>query len=336
VSENRWVLLFHQIPPKPDYFRVKIWRRLQRIGAVAVKNSVYVLPRTDATTEDFQWLLREIVAGGGEASVCHASFVDGLTDRQIESLFSSARQSDYAEVIKATDRLVKQNGRREMDSDRRVELTAALARLRKRFDEVVAVDFFLAPGRGSAEAALSRIEHHLKNASRTGVKHKEEPAGKSRATAMRGRTWVTRRGVFVDRIASAWLIRQFIDLQARFKFVAEGYRPKRGELRFDMFEAEYTHEGDRCTFETLVHRFALKNPALTVVAEIVHDIDIKDGKFARPETAGVESLLGGLVRTWRDDRTRLRRGFTIFDDLLASLERTTLTRAPRRPRKAKK
>src|SRR5438067_10094157 len=98
MKEGRWLLLIHQLPPKPDYFRVKIWRRLQRIGAVAIKSSVYVLPYTDQATEDFQWLRREIVAGGGEASVCQAAFVDGLSDGQIEALFRAQRDAEYAEL----------------------------------------------------------------------------------------------------------------------------------------------------------------------------------------------------------------------------------------------
>src|SRR5207245_3607755 len=135
----------------------------------------------------------------------------------------------------------------------------------------------------------------------------------------RGRTWVTRRGVFVDRIASAWLIKRFIDPEARFKFVApEGYVPRRGELRFDMFEAEYTHEGNRCTFETLVRRFRLRDPALRAIGEIVHDIDCKDATFDRTEAAGVERLLGGIARESATDATRLRRGAIVFDNLYQS------------------
>jgi hypothetical protein len=138
----------------------------------------------------------------------------------------------------------------------------------------------------------------------------------------RGRTWVTRQGVHVDRIASAWLIRRFIDPDAAFKFVvAKGYRPAAGELRFDMYDAEFTHEGDCCTFEVLVARLALDDPALRAIAEIVHDIDLKDGKYGRPQTAGVESLIAGLALGHRDDEERLARGGALFDDLHAYLER---------------
>src|SRR5262249_7009043 len=97
-SEPRWLLLIHQVPPKPAYFRVKVWRRLQRLGAVAIKNSVYVLPRTEQTYEDFEWVMREIIEGGGDASICEARFVEGLSDEQVEALFHAARDADYARL----------------------------------------------------------------------------------------------------------------------------------------------------------------------------------------------------------------------------------------------
>jgi len=139
---------------------------------------------------------------------------------------------------------------------------------------------------------------------------------------MRGRTWVTRRGVFVDRIASAWLIKRFIDQAARFKFVApEGYSPRRSELRFDMFEAEFTHEGDLCTFEVLLARLGLEEPALRPIAEIVHDVDLKEGKFGRPEAVGIDHLIAGIAMAYRDDGERLARGAAVFDALYEYLRR---------------
>jgi hypothetical protein len=138
----------------------------------------------------------------------------------------------------------------------------------------------------------------------------------TRREELRGRTWVTRKGVHIDRIASAWLIRHFVDPEAQFKFVpARGYRPERGEVRFDMFEAEFTHDGDRCTFEVLLTRLGLDDPALGPIAEIVHDVDLKDGKFGRDEVAGIESLIAGLALAHRDDRERLAHGAAVFDGL---------------------
>jgi len=300
----RWLLLFHQIPPKPNYFRVKVWRRLQRIGAVPVKNSVWVLPYNDQALEDFRWLLEEIEAGGGEGSVCRGDFVDGLSDRDVEGLFRKARTADYAAIA------------RDAKSLTRKAAPVDVARLDHRLAEVAAIDYFHAPNRQKAGRVLAHLEARMRRTEL--AEHRGARAGR-RAGRMRGRTWVTRRGVFVDRIASAWLIKRFIDPAARFKFVTpEGYTPRKGELRFDMFEAEYTHEGDRCTFETLVRRFRLRDSGLRAIAEIVHDIDCKDAKFGRAEASGVERLLAGIARKHATDATRLRLGAVVFDNLYQS------------------
>lgn len=321
VSDGRWLLLIHQLPPKPDYFRVKIRRRLQRIGSVAIKNTVYVLPHTEQSLEDFQWVVQEIGGGGGEASLCDASFVDGLTDDQVEALFQAARNADYDQVVTEARRLMealpRQGGTIEDAQRQRVE--TEMTRLKRRLDDIAAIDFFGAPRQETAEGLLTGIEVQLRNATSTSTTPDMSglPLGE-----YRGRTWVTRKGVYVDRIASAWLIRRFIDPQARFKFVtAKTYRPRQDELRFDMFEAEFTHEGDRCTFEVLLERFALHDPALRHIAEIVHDVDLKDVKFGRPEVPGLSRMLAGMVLAHRDDNARLSRGGAMFDDLLAFFTR---------------
>jgi hypothetical protein len=314
ATEGRWLLLIHQIPPKPDYFRVKVWRRLQRLGAVAIKNSVYVLPKNDQTQEDFQWVLREIIEGRGEASLCEARFVDGLSDEEVEALFQAARGAEYDQIAEEARRLAEiplPNGQTE--ETRRTKLEIDLVRLKRRLAEVVAIDFFGAPGRETAEGLVSGVEARM-----TG---KNSMLGADSARTFRredflGKTWVTRKGIYVDRMASAWLIRRFIDSDARFKFVPpKGYKPLPGELRFDMFEAEFTHEGDRCTLEVLIQRIGLDDPALIPIAEIVHDIDLKDSKFGRQDTIGIERLIAGIAMTHKDDEVRLERGCAVFNDL---------------------
>jgi hypothetical protein len=244
-AQARWLLLIHQLPPKPDYLRVKMRRRLSRMGAALLKSTVYVLPNGAEALEDFTWLAREIQAAGGSAMVCEAQFVEGVSDEEIEAMLQAESADAEAE-----------DGENGPD------------------------------------------------------------------TVTPGRTWVTREGVFVDRIGSAWLIRRFIDRKARFKFVpARGYRPEPGELRFDMYQAEYTHEGERCTFQTLLARFGLEDPALEAVGEIVHDIDCKDERFGRPETQGVARLLRGIADDTAEDTQRLERGARLFDDLYAAFSR---------------
>lgn len=312
-DHGRWLLLIHQIPPKPSYLRVKIWRRLQRLGAVAIKNSVYALPKSDQTQEDFQWVLREVIEGGGDGTLCEARLVDGITDDQIEELFQAARTADYGQIADDARRLaVALPAKGKLNQEPRPQVEVEIARLKRRLDEVVAIDFFGAPGREAAGGLVSGIETRLRG-NKTIPSHEN---GNKIREDLRGKTWVTRKGIHVDRMASAWLVRRFIDPQADFKFVpAKGYKPLAGEVRFDMFEAEFTHLGDRCTMEVLLDRTAINDAAVRVIAEIVHDIDLKDSKFEHPETPGIERLVAGIAMSHRDDEARLTRGAAVFDDL---------------------
>lgn len=296
APREEWLLLIHQIPPKPDYFRVKVRRRLQRIGAVALKNSVYLLPRREETREDFEWMVREIVADGGEATLCQGALLAGIDDEEVRTMFRSERETEYA-AIERDARALAESGEPSEEE---------LARLRRRLDETERVDFFGAPGRAAAERVLA-------DAARP-----PEPAPAGAGPRVHAATWVTRSGIKVDRIGSAWLVRRFIDPAARFKFVpAKGYRPAAGELRFDMYQGEFTHQGERCTFETLLGHFGLTDPALRALGEIVHDVDCKDEKFGRPEAAGIASLIEGLVLAYPNDAERLERGVAVFEGLYA-------------------
>jgi hypothetical protein len=309
-----WLLLIHQLPPQPAYLRVKIWRRLQGMGAIAVKGAVYALPLNDQSQEDFRWLVREIVGSGGEASLCEALFVDGLSDQQVRALFDAARDADYDAIRNEAVALTDELG---AEPERRGEARRQLARLRRQLTQTAGIDFFGADRREAAEAALSALEAALAGPELE-VDREEGMISSEPLGPLRGRTWVTREGVQVDRIASAWLIRRFIDPEARFAFAAGKDRaPRPEEIRFDMYEAEFTHEGDRCTFEVLLGRARLDEPALQAIGEIVHDIDLKDGKFGREETAGVAGLIGGIVLAHADDEERLARGAAALDDLYA-------------------
>ena len=293
AATPRWLLLIHQVPPKPDYARVKVRRRLQSIGAVPLKRTVYALPASDQSREDFEWLAREIADLGGEATICEGSFLEAETDSRLIAAQRAERSRAYGEIAASAQR---ESG----DVDR----------LKRRLALVTGVDHFEAQGRADAEAAIMALEER-----KTRAGSAESPQGE-----MQGRTWVTRIGVHVDRISSAWLIRRFIDRDARFRFVPpKGYRPEPGELRFDMFEGEFTHDGDKCTFETLCRHFALRDRALSTIAEMVHDIDCKDDKFGRPETAGFRLVIDGIVRAHNADETRLERGAAVLDDLYAQL-----------------
>jgi len=309
VIPRSWLLLIHQLPPEPAYLRVKVWRQLQSLGAVSLKNSVYALPSRDDTREDFQWLLRTIVAEGGEATLVEARIVDGFTDHELEALFQAARDADYQAIAEEARAIAASLDKPKRGRDPVPEAQNAVRRLRKRLAATFALDFFSASGRETADGLVSALEARL--SPKLPV---PEVAVPSATEAFKGRTWVTRQGVHIDRIACAWLIRRFIDSDARFKFVAgKNYKAVPGELRFDMFEAEFTHEGDRCSFEVMCERFGLGDASLGVIAELVHDIDLKDAKYEREETTGLAHLVLGLCMSERDDETRIARGGQIFE-----------------------
>jgi hypothetical protein len=305
VSEIKWLLLIHQIPPKPDYFRAKILKRLQQIGAVPIKQSVYVLPQSDQAYEDMLWIFKEITSGGGEATISETSFLEGLSDEQIRAMFQAARDADYQRIVRDARDLTESLNPKDGD---RGSSAKQLHKLKKQFQHIVSIDFFTSPASETARVAIADVESFL-----------NKPRSDSRTVSsqsFKGRTWVTRKGIYVDRISSAWLIRRFIDPDARFKFVAgKSYPPKPDELRFDMAEAEFTHENDRCTFEVLIARCCPDHPALVPIAEIIHDIDFKDEKFSRPETPGVKAMLSGIAAIRPDDDTRLENGSIILDSL---------------------
>ena len=306
-----WLLFLHSLPPKPDYLRVKVWRRLQALGAVAVKNSAYVLPGNERTREDFQWLQKEIEGLGGEASICTARFVDGLSDQQLRGLFNTARNADYAQLTEELRELRVSATAPENEDDCRTRAR----KLRKRFDQIVALDFFAAEGRDSAAALLAEINDAL---SRQSAPDTVRKAG----SQQHGRTWVTRQRVGVDRMASAWLIRRFIDPAAKLLFVDRDAPVVSGQLRYDMDDGDYTHEGDRCTFEVLLDRFGLGDPALQLMGRIIHDLDLKDGKFREEETPGVSILLKGIESVHADDDARIAVSSQCFDAIYSASRRS--------------
>ena len=312
-QSKNWLLLIHQIPPKPNALRVKIWRRLQQVGAVAIKQSVYVMPFSEQSQEDLSWTLKEIVAGGGDGSICDVRFVAGLTDEQVIALFQSARQSDYQKIIQEANLLLAGWSSGEIDpQDPSIKGAAKVSKLRRRFDEVAAIDFFQAPERGTAEILILDLTARLSGQS------SNDGAAMHTLDGLRGKTWVTRKNLFVDRIACGWLIRRFVDHSAVFNFVdAEAYTPKPDQIRFDMFDGEYTHEGDRCTFEVMIQRFGLLDRGLFPLAEVIHDIDLKDTRYERAETAGFNALLTGLAASQPDDDQRMALGAQLIENMYA-------------------
>jgi hypothetical protein len=308
---QKWLILVHRIPPRPLYLRAKIRQRLAGVGAVAVKNAVYLLPHGADELEDLQWIAQEIVAGGGDAHLMEGGFVDNAASEAAIAQFREARHTDYEAIAAAAHAAMKA----ARSAAAAPELAAAHTRLMRRLEEVRRIDFFASPARKSAEEAMATIEARLE-------KDTPEETRMLKATPeLRGRTWVTRPGVKIDRMASAWFIRRFIDPKARFRFADEGAPHGKDEVRFDMVGGDFTHEGDHCTFETLIRRAGLPDKGVRAIAEIVHDLDLKDARFERPETAGIRTLLEGLMGRFPGDEERIERALTLFDDLHESLGR---------------
>jgi len=307
---HRWLILVHRIPPRPLYLRAKMRQRLDDVGAVAVKNAVYLLPHGAESLEDLQWIAQEIVAGGGDAHLFEGDFVDGVANDAAVAEFREARNADYAAL--AADANAAMKAARSAASV--AELASSHARLTRRLEEIRRIDFFDAEERAAAEESLASIETRLSK------DRKEELRMLKANPELRGRTWVTRPGVKIDRMASAWFIRRFVDPKARFRFAEPSEPKKEGDVRFDMVGGDFTHEDDRCTFETLISRIGLPDKGVRAIAEIVHDLDLKDEKFGRAETAGVRMMLDGLMARTGIDEERLERSLVIFDDLHEALQ----------------
>lgn len=310
-----WYVLIHQLPPDPPYLRAKIAHRLARVGALALKNAVYVLPRRDSCLEDLQWIAEEATTSGGTAFIAAAEWIAGVNDEDLLQRFSAARSADY--VALAAEVRQEAEARQQLASRGSGRGAGArLAQLRQRLAEIARIDWSDAPGRAEVERLLERLE------SESG-----RPPAKASSSAtvaeLRGLTWVTRPDVYVDRIATAWLVRRFVDPKARFRFTAApGRQRKTGEITYDVTGGDLAHEGERCTFQVLLDRLGLEDAGLRTIGEIVADIDLKDLRHGHPETAGVERLLSGLVARHVQDRDRLEKGAELFDALYAALRAT--------------
>jgi hypothetical protein len=339
---QEWILLIHQLAPKPTNLRVRIWRKLQKLGAVAIKNSVYVLPATEQAHEDFHWLKQEIESAGGEASVFRAGSVEGATDEELIAAFRKARDEEFAALAAQLDSLTgairEQSRGKHLWAGRLSAHETEIDKLHVELERIATNDFFNAAGRAAAFGAYERCQKAIRAV--------QGPTGKTALSLKiggtldvakyQGQRWVTRRNLHIDRLASAWLIKQFIDKRPRFYFVADGETVE-GAIPFDMFGAEFTHHGEDCTFETMINQFGLtESKGLREIAEIVHDIDLKDDKFHRLEAAGLNAMVDGLSKVLRNDRKLLQQTSIVFDGLHALLSKESEKKSPAKRRVRKR
>ena len=318
----------HQLPASPSNLRVRTWRRLQQLGAVPVKQAVYVLPDTPTAREDFEWLKTEIKGAGGDASVFAADNIDTWSDDALVDEFRRARQEAYAALAAEIEGVLSTR-----DASRRPRGTRApavgrlLAVFRERLAALEHVDFFGSAGRDRVATLLAQLEDRTPATPRAGVRARPAPAADLAAYA--GRLWVTRPRPGVDRMASAWLIRRFIDAEARFGFAWTAIAAGAGRVPFDMFGVEFSHQGDGCTFETLCAVFGIADPAVERIAAIVHDLDLKDGRFGAPDAPTVGTLIEGLQLATADDDALLERGIALFESFYRAFAQSARASGPR-------
>jgi hypothetical protein len=313
-SVSAWLLLLPQLPPQPSSLRVRVWRRLQQIGAVAVKNAAYALPDTETALEDLTWLRQEIVDAGGGALLLRAHGL-GSADAEIVQLFRDERDQDYRklaeEVADFTDGLQHD---KHLGPDELLGAERTLRQYSQRMEAIRALDFFDAEAGELAAEALRMARR---------VMELRQGAPLSRALdspALEpplGQLWVTRSSVYVDRLACAWMLRRFVDPEARFAFVRSGSPVPAGGIPFDMAGVELGHQGTRCTAEVVAERFRPTDMALRAVAEVVHDLDLKDEGYGRLEAPGLKRLLDGICALTSDDLERIRVAGPVFDALYA-------------------
>jgi hypothetical protein len=296
-----WLLLTFSLPTKRASQRVEIWRKLQRYGAIPLGNSGYLLPNNPVTQERFEWLATAIRKYAGEASVVKVQSIDNMTKPQLVARFADARGREYQELIGELRKLSPSSlGKPE---------SARLSRLRSRFREIAEVDFFKSPLQKRVEELLSRAD---------GSKVALGETSKVNPREYTGRTWVTRFRPGIDRSASAWLIRGFIDKKARFTFASEESVPQQA-VPFDMFHGGFGHRGQDCTFETLQKAFRIRDRRVEVIGQIIHDADLLDEKFGRKEGFGIDEVLHGWAKQGVPDSEILRRGIELVEALYQSL-----------------
>ena len=316
----RWLTLLTTLPPTPTRHRVGVWRKLQRMGAVRLRGAGWILPENPETTELFQWLVQEIHSVRGEATLLRVDRVEPITDKDIVGLFHKARAVEYHAVIEGCREILRHLDRYQTNHRRGIpKLRTKLDAMKRELDRVQAIDYLKAPAGERARSVWETTAKRL----RAAESRPQAPSGRRRGVLpARGSTWVTRPRPHIDRIASAWLIRRFHDPDAKFEFADAADAARKG-TPFDVLGAEFGHRGDDCTFETLVKRFGIKDRRVRVIAEIVHEADLHDGKFTRNEAAGVDLAINGLVEAVPDDHDLLARGTALFDGLYAVLKQKT-------------
>jgi len=307
-----WIAFSYSLSSKSSGPRVSIWRQLKRVGAISPIGSLYVLPAQEPCAEAFGWLAQQVRQAGGEAVVMHIDRFEGLTDQETIALFRQARREEYAEISGRAEH-IEEAIREQDDTEARIAFKDELDRLHSQLADVARIDYFECPEKDLLAARLARL--------RLALFPEPSPLAEiatAEIEAYRRARWVTRPHPHVDRLACAWLIRRFIQPDAAIRYASE---PQADEVSFDVPGAEFSHRGCLCTFEVMLHTFGMQGSALHTLAEIVHEIDLRDGVYAHPETSGVDALLRGWQLAGISDSEMEARGISLFEGLYTAFAR---------------
>jgi len=320
-AKQEWLLIFYSVPSHPVSGRMKIWRKLVRSGAVQLKGAVYVIPASDEHQEFFQWLIGEVRSLGGDGAFVRSSAIETMSDDEVRELFIHQVSEEYRGLEKTLAALEQkvQSIRKGTKLQDRSPLLDELAKTARDFEDILKRDFFSSPAGEAVNKRLQQFQSGLKGLDKAGS-GEVTTVSQKRAETYQDRVWITRKKPFVDRMASGWLIKKFIDPKATFKFIEERELAATGPdaVTFDLRNGEFTHVGDLCTFEVLVKAFGIRDKAVKQIAEIVHDLDVKDEKYGNAGSAGVEEILTGIRKTGKNDLDTLERGMAVFEMLYQS------------------
>ena len=321
-NDLNWLLFFYTLPSKPVRNRMTVWRKLLKAGALSFKGSVYILPYTEEHHELFTWLVSEVLSLKGEASFVRAEKIETIDNQQIISIFNQQREADYQRILKEFDEIERKitSTRIGGASQDKKNITNQIRKCQKAFEDIREIDFFISKRGLEVGRKVEKIVETFNGLSVSGIEKDAVTIASAHIEDCQHKTWATRKKPFVDRFASAWLIKKFIDKNASFAFIDEKDLDTvaKDVIPFDIRGGKFTHTGNLCTFEVLIKSFRLKDKILRKMAEIVHELDLKDDKFRNPEAKGIEDILSGIRKTAKDDYESLEQGMAILEMLYIS------------------
>ncbi len=311
INFMSWIAFSYSLPSHlGSSRRVAVWRRLKRLGAITFNSGVYVLPNKEDCLESFQWLVQEVQEAKGDSVVMKVEKFEGLSDGEVMEEFRKACKEDYKEL---NERLLKLE--KELNTKKFKQIKDKLRSLENQFLEIAKVDFFQSPYGKDIVNRMKKIKQKIDSTPSTAPGLPSFPIAD-----YKNKKWVTRPRPHVDRLSSIWLIRKFINKNAKIRYADD---PRPDEIPFDMKGVMLGHHQNLCTFETFLAIFNLQDSSLKIMGEIIHEIDLRDGKFFHPQIEGIAAILDGWRQSGLPNEELETHGVVLFEGLFSVLNRDT-------------